>query len=87
MQIPDSRVAALQLLNLAAIMSAALAFFNVLPIPALDGGRILFVIIESIIRRPIKPIVANTINTIGFVLLMILIVVVTYKDIVKMFVE
>ena len=75
------------LIMFTAIISINLGVLNLVPFPALDGGRILFVIIESIIRKPIKPIVANTINTIGFGLLMILIIVVTYKDIVKIFVE
>src|SRR5574343_65333 len=75
------------LIMFTAMISINLGVLNLVPFPALDGGRILFVIIEAIIRRPIKPVVANTINTIGFCLLMLLIVVVTYKDIVNMFVK
>jgi regulator of sigma E protease len=69
------------LLSLMAIISINLALINLIPIPALDGGRLLFVIIESIIRRPIKPSVAQTINAIGFIFLVLLMVVVTAHDI------
>jgi len=73
------------LLSIMAIISINLALINLLPIPALDGGRLLFVIIESIIRRPIKPIVARTINSIGFAFLILLMVVVTAHDLFKIF--
>ena len=73
------------LLTLTALISINLGVINLVPFPALDGGRILFVIIEAIIRRPIKPVVANTINSVGFALLLLLMVVVTYHDIVKLF--
>ena len=71
------------LVLLVAMISINLGVLNLLPFPALDGGRILFVIIEAIIRRPIKPSIANTINAIGFGLLMLLMVIVTYHDIIK----
>ncbi len=71
------------LLSIMAIISINLALINLIPIPALDGGRLLFVIIESIIRRPIKPSVAHTINSIGFVFLILLMVVVSAHDIFK----
>ena len=66
-----------------AIISLNLAVINILPFPALDGGRLLFVIIEGIIRRRIKPVIANSLNIIGFGLLILLMVVITYHDIVK----
>lgn len=72
------------LLMITALISINLGVINLVPFPALDGGRILFVAIESVIRRRISPAVANTMNAFGFVLLMILMVVVTYKDIVKL---
>ncbi|HVB19708.1 MAG TPA: M50 family metallopeptidase [Candidatus Paceibacterota bacterium] len=71
------------LLSIMALISINLALINLIPIPALDGGRLLFVIIESVIRRPIKPSVAHTINSIGFVFLVLLMVVVTAHDILK----
>lgn len=69
------------LLNVTAMISLSLAAINILPIPALDGGRALFVIIEKIIRRPVPMRYEQLAHTIGFVLLMILIVVVTARDI------
>ncbi len=73
------------LISFTALISVNLAALNLIPFPALDGGRILFVIIEAIIRRPIKPSVANTVNAIGFGLLLLLMVVVTVKDVLKLF--
>jgi regulator of sigma E protease len=72
------------LLSFTAFISINLAVINLLPFPALDGGRILFVIIEAIKRSPIKPKVANTLNTIGFSLLILLMLVITFHDIFKM---
>jgi regulator of sigma E protease len=72
------------LISLVALISINLAVINLLPLPALDGGRLFFIIIEAIKRSPIKPAVANTINGIGFVLLILLMVVVTYHDIIKL---
>ena len=72
------------LLSLTALISINLALINLIPVPALDGGRLLFVIIESIIRRPIKPVVAQTVNVVGFALLILLMVVVTFNDIYKL---
>lgn len=75
------------LMMFTAMISINLGILNLVPFPALDGGRILFVIIEAIIRRPIKPVIANTVNAVGFALLILLMVVVTYRDIAKMFVK
>lgn len=75
------------LIMFTAIISINLGVLNLMPFPALDGGRILFVIIEAIIRRPIKPVIANTLNAVGFGLLILLMVVVTYRDIAKLFVK
>lgn len=71
------------LLMITAIISINLGVINLIPFPALDGGRALFVIIETITRKKMAPVYANWMNTIGFILLMALMVVVTYKDIVK----
>ncbi len=71
------------LLALTALISINLALINLLPIPALDGGRLFFVIIEAVTRKPIKPSFANAVNTIGFGLLILLMVVVTASDIFK----
>ncbi|MDP3725241.1 MAG: site-2 protease family protein, partial [Nanoarchaeota archaeon] len=69
------------LIQLMALISLNLAVLNLIPFPALDGGRILFLIIEKIIRRPI-PFKAQAIaNTAGFAILILLMVLVTIKDI------
>lgn len=72
------------LLTIVAIISINLALINLIPIPALDGGRLLFVIIESVTRTPIKPSVSRAVNSIGFVLLILLMLVVTAHDIFKL---
>jgi regulator of sigma E protease len=72
------------LLMITALISINLGIINLIPFPALDGGRIFFILIEAIIRRPIPIKFANTVNAVGFALLMLLMVVVTYKDVVKL---
>jgi regulator of sigma E protease len=72
------------LLSLVALISINLALINLIPIPALDGGRLLFVLIETIIRRPIKPSVAQTVNTAGFAFLILLMLVVTFHDVYRL---
>ncbi len=71
------------LIFLTALISINLAIINLLPFPALDGGRLFFLLIEAIKGSPIKAVVVNTTNGIGFILLILLMVVVTYSDIVK----
>ncbi|MDP3996723.1 MAG: site-2 protease family protein [bacterium] len=73
------------LLSFTAIISIHLAVINLAPFPALDGGRLLFVAIEAIRRKAISPKIANTLNAIGFSLLILLMLVVTFKDIMKLF--
>ena len=73
------------LLSFAAIISVNLAIINLIPFPALDGGRLLFLLIEKIKGSRINPKVANTANFIGFALLILFMIVVTYHDIVKLF--
>jgi regulator of sigma E protease len=86
--VDDASVAGFSyLLFFTAIISINLAVINILPFPALDGGRILFIIIETITRRPIPPKVSNTLNLVGFALLILLMVVVTYQDIIKIIVN
>ncbi|HRH24053.1 MAG TPA: M50 family metallopeptidase [Candidatus Paceibacterota bacterium] len=80
----DTSLAAL--LSLMAVISINLALINIIPVPALDGGRLLFVIIEAITRKPIPNGVANALNTGGFALLILLMLVVTASDLWKAFV-
>jgi regulator of sigma E protease len=72
------------LLSFAALISINLAIINLFPFPALDGGRLFFLIIEKIKGSRISPKIVNKINTVGFVILIILMVLVTYHDIVKL---
>jgi regulator of sigma E protease len=72
------------LLSLTAIISINLALVNLLPVPALDGGRLLFVLIESVIRRPIPQGVAEKVNTVGFGLLILLMLAITASDVLKL---
>ena len=74
-----------KLLNFTAILSLNLAVINFLPFPALDGGRIVFLLIEKIKGKAIKRDTETMIHNIGFLILMALIVLVTYKDIARFF--
>lgn len=73
------------LISFVAIISLHLAVLNLIPFPALDGGRILFVIIEKIKGSPMNAKIAGAINLVGFLLLIGLLLIVTYKDIVRLF--
>lgn len=75
------QVGFMQTLQFAAILSINLGVINILPFPALDGGRLLFIIIEGIRRKPMNVKAENIINNIGFSLLILLIIAVTFKDI------
>ncbi len=74
------------LLQLAAFLSINLGLFNLFPIPALDGSRILFLTWEKLRGRPVDPMKENFIHLVGFALLLLLIVVITYNDILQVFV-
>jgi regulator of sigma E protease len=66
-----------------ALISLNLAVINLIPFPALDGGRFLFILIESVTRKKLSPAVTTWANFIGFALLMLLMAVVTYHDVIK----
>lgn len=85
-QITSQAVAmgAISVLQLAGLLSLNLAVINVLPIPALDGGRFFFILIEAVTRRRVYPTVEKWVHTVGFVLLIGLIILVTYNDIIKL---
>lgn len=74
----------LNLVYLVGFLSLNVGFINLLPIPAFDGGRLLFLIIEKIKGSPVKPKIENTVHAIGFVFLMILMVVITFNDILRL---
>lgn len=75
----------LEYLNMLAIISLAIGVANLLPFPPLDGGKILFVLIGAIIRKKIPVNVEAVVSFIGFGALILLTLVVTYKDIVRLF--
>jgi regulator of sigma E protease len=73
------------LLSFAALISVNLGIINLFPFPALDGGRLFFLLIEKIKGSRINPKFANTANMIGFVILISLMLVITYHDVIKLF--
>jgi len=75
-----SELGIVYLLQFAAILSINLAIVNILPLPALDGGRILFVLIEKIKGTPVREIVEQRVHQVGFFLLLILMAVITVRD-------
>lgn len=75
----------LNLLSLTGLLTINLGIFNLLPLPALDGGRIIFVLIELIRRKPISPEKEGLIHSIGFLLLILLMLFVSYQDILRLF--
>lgn len=81
----SARMGFAYLLNITAMISLSLAAMNILPIPALDGGRVLFVLIEMVTRKKVSIRFEQAAHTAGFMALMILIVVVTWKDLVRLF--
>ncbi len=85
LEINDLKQKLLTLLNISGLLSASLAFFNVLPIPALDGGRLFFILFEGITRRKVSPRIEGYIHQVGFIILMGLIILVTFKDIGSLF--
>lgn len=66
-------------------ISVNLAFFNLLPIPALDGSKMLLILIEKLRGKPLNPEIEGRITMVGFVLLLSLILFVTIKDVIKLF--
>ena len=73
------------MVNIALLLSINLGIMNMLPIPALDGGRLLFLLIEAIIRKPVPKKAEAVIHMVGFVLLMLLMIFVLFNDISKFF--
>ncbi len=75
----------INIIYLIAYLCINVAIINLIPFPAFDGGRILFLFIEKIKGSKVNPKIENTIHTIGFILLMILMIFVTYNDILRFF--
>ncbi len=72
-------------LTLVAFITINVGIFNVLPLPALDGGRLVFLIIEGIRRKPVPAKYEGYVHAAGFILLMLLMIVVTFSDVFKLF--
>jgi regulator of sigma E protease len=75
----------MQVIQFAAILSINLAVLNFLPIPALDGGRAVFLILEAIRRKPIKRYVEAIIHNIAFIILIILVILISIRDVSRFF--
>ena len=72
-------------LRLGVAISVSLAVFNLLPLPALDGGRLVFIGIEKVFRKPVPRNVEGAIHLVGFALLIVVFFLITYQDISRMF--
>ena len=72
------------MLSLAAFISVNLTIINLIPIPALDGGRLVIVGVESVLRRPAPRLAVQMLNALGIALIILLVIVVTYQDIARL---
>lgn len=81
----QSKAGISNVLYLIAFLSINVGFINLLPLPAFDGGHILFIIIEKIKKSPVSPDLENKIHAVGLMILMILMVIITFNDIIKLF--
>lgn len=81
----QSKTGIANVLYLVAFLSINVGFINLLPLPAFDGGHILFIIIEKIKGSPVSPEIENKIHTVGLMLLMLLMLVITINDILRLF--
>jgi len=75
------------LLGLTGVLSIQLGLLNLFPIPALDGSRLVFLAVEGVRGKPLKPERENFIHLIGFVLLLAVMLAITYRDIMRFFVH
>ncbi|MBP3461146.1 MAG: RIP metalloprotease RseP [Bacilli bacterium] len=81
----SAKAGIISLIYLTAYLCINVGFINLIPIPAFDGGRALFLIIEKIRRKKMNPKIENTIHSVGFIFLMVLMVLITYNDIIRIF--
>ncbi len=75
------------ILQLLALLCINVGFINLLPFPAFDGGRILFLVIEKIKGSPVNPKIENIFHSIGFILLLLLLLFITFNDIVRLVIK
>ncbi len=71
-------------MSIVSLITINVGVFNLLPIPALDGARFVFLLIELIRRKPVKPEVEGMVHFVGFALLMLLMIVITFNDVIKL---
>jgi len=72
-------------ISLLCLICINVGFINILPFPAFDGGHVVFILIEKIKGSKVDPKIENIIHSVGFILLMILMVLITYNDIARLF--
>ena len=77
----------LTLINFVGILSVNLAILNMIPFPAVDGGRLLFIALEAIFGKRVLPRVEAIVHTVGFVILMLLLLAITASDIKRLVVN
>ena len=75
------------LLSIMALITINIGVFNLLPIPALDGGRLFFLLIELVRRKPIKQKYESLVHAIGMVILLLFMAAITFKDIYSLIVK
>lgn len=73
-------------IELAAFIAVNLAIINLIPIPALDGGRLLVLLIDAILKKPAPRLAIQLLNTIGIALIILLMITVTYNDVIRLFI-
>ena len=81
----DFSSGALTFLLLAILISVNLGILNLMPLPALDGGRLVIALVEAVTRKKVKPEVEGIISAVGFILLIGLSILILIKDVVKLF--
>lgn len=86
-QIPNVNERIMQLLNLTGLLSISLAIFNIFPIPGLDGGRLLFLVIEGVFKKKVDPKIEGYIHSIGMAFMLLLLLLITIKDVNQFFIH
>lgn len=81
----DWHMLSLDILSMAALITINIGIFNLLPLPALDGGRLVFLLFELIFRKKADPKIEGAVHLVGLAALMLLMIVVTVSDVSKLF--
>lgn len=76
-----AKMGLINLLPIMALITVNLGIFNLLPVPALDGGRLIFILLEMVLRRPVAKKYEGIIHTVGLILLLGIMLLITFKDI------